>query len=137
MKGRSWLFQKPHTGRRHDSWARCREPYKATIDALASRWIEGALSNTELALELWKLHLQQLDKTRLENDLKPGFTIQDLMDIEADLVCLAEAMCLESANPNARNPEIRRNWLAACCLGRQGGRRYLRCDKAFDNARCF
>ncbi len=40
--------------KRH-KWANCREPFCTELETLSFQWIEGGLSNAELALELWEV----------------------------------------------------------------------------------
>lgn len=96
------------------AWAKCREPYKTTLDTLASHWIDGVLSHADLALELWKLHHKCREKIQMESEVKPGRSKFNLADVETDLGCLAEAMCMASDDHSAHALENRKAVLAAC-----------------------
>lgn len=39
------------------AWAKCAEPHKTVLDTLASHWIDGDLSDGDLALELLKMQV--------------------------------------------------------------------------------
>jgi hypothetical protein len=77
------------------NWAICREPYKTELDAIASQWIEGALSNEELAFEA----VQMLSE--LEWVVQPGETTPKLClnDVIAQVKILTEAMLSASEHP--------------------------------------
>jgi hypothetical protein len=101
-------------------WAKCREPYKTQLDAIANGWIEGTKSHADAALELWTLRLAYLDKVRrgIEEEKGPlthiSFTevsaaaASKMKDVESDVHALSDAVC-NAALPNAaHNPEERR-----------------------------
>ncbi len=83
------------------SWSQCSEPYKTQLDAIGSQWIEGALSNEELAFEA----VQMLS----EMDAVPG-PRDDV--IKSQLRILTEAMLGTAERPpEAQTAELRRHLL--------------------------
>lgn len=90
--------------KRHN-WAKCREPFKTELDTIASQWIEGSLSNEQLALEMWQLW----SKMRLVES-PAGETAVDLSDVRSQLGILAESLCTAALHPQL-TPEERRNVL--------------------------
>ena len=88
------------------SWANCREPYKTELDTLGSHWIEGALSNEELAFEAVQF-LSELDWSR---QLRSDPTTGRLDDVILQVKILTEAMLSASLHPNI-TPELRREAL--------------------------
>lgn len=88
------------------SWADCREPYKTELDTLGSHWIEGALSNAELALEAVKL-LSELDF--VSNPGSGAETIR-LDDVTKQVKILTEAMLSAELQPSS-TPQERRQFL--------------------------
>lgn len=74
--------------RRRVAWAECREPYKTELDTLGSHWIEGDLSNQELAFEAVKL-LSELEAVGQLSGSKPPTRVDDVVE---QLRVLTEAM---------------------------------------------
>lgn len=70
------------------SWAKCREPYRTTLNTIASHWLEGAMTHEELAVELWKLRTKRVD----EEQSNPSF-FRKFKDVDADIQILADAIC--------------------------------------------
>ncbi|MBC7818254.1 MAG: hypothetical protein IAG10_15315 [Planctomycetaceae bacterium] len=85
------------------TWAKCREPYKTELDALASLWIEGTLSNEELALELWQFR-DTLQASEAPSKTLAGTT---LPDVHSDLEILVGAMISASLYPSTTEQERR------------------------------
>ena len=108
-------------------WAKCREPYKTQLDTLASHWLEGALSNEELALELWKF---QVNRIGHEEDHE-GTGKLNLKDVDADIQILANAVCdvshcYDKATP--ATPDDRRISLNTCIQQERDPRGFNRGD---------
>ena len=98
------------------SRANCREPYKTALDTLASLWIEGAISDTELALELWKVHndcRNAIDDHDIQNSGKMfGRKRLDLTDVEREILILADCVTVACDIPKGKSdPELRNTWL--------------------------
>jgi hypothetical protein len=90
--------------RRYD-WATCHEPYRTQLNAIGSQWIEGALSNEELAFEA----VQMLSD--LEWIAQPGKSHKKLPmdDVIGQVKILTEAMLAVSERPREmQTPELRR-----------------------------
>jgi hypothetical protein len=80
------------------NWAQCFEPYKTQLDAIGSQWIEGALSNEELAFEAVQM-LSEMDWMRLPSDSV----------ITNQVKVLTEAMLAVSERPQEmQTPDARR-----------------------------
>jgi hypothetical protein len=83
------------------SWAECGEPYKTELDTLGSHWIEGELSNGELAIEALEM-LSVMDAAPCPRD----------HIYKAQLRILTEAMLGVAERPiEMQTPELRRQHL--------------------------
>lgn len=86
-------------------WAKCREPYKTELDGVATLWIEGQISNEELALELWMMW----SKKRFAETVTKSPAIDPKMNgpVQEQIEILVEAMRMalqmESATPDERH----------------------------------
>ena len=89
------------------NWANCREPYKNELDTLASHWIEGAISNGELAIELW----QMWSEVKFVTEPSEGLPKIDLSDVQKQMGTLAEAMLAINGLSPKTTPEERRRFL--------------------------
>ena len=88
------------------SWAKCIEPYKTELDTIGSHWIEGQLSNGELALELW----EQWSSTKFSEMPSSTLPGTPLPDVQAQIEILAEALLAAELYPKT-TPEERRELL--------------------------
>ena len=87
-------------------WAQCGEPYKTELDTLGSLWIEGVLSDKELALEAVQL-LSNLEWVRRPSE-SPALVQTDDAITQAKI--LTEAMLASTVHPDM-TPELRREAL--------------------------
>ena|SRR5260370_31816076 len=87
-------------------WANCREPYKTELDTLGSHWIEGALSNEQLALEAVRL----LSELEWVSQPDPSSRAVRLDDVILHVKILTEAMLSATLQPQI-TPEQRRQLL--------------------------
>lgn len=85
------------------SWAKCEEPYKNQLDAVASLWVEGAMSNHELAFETVRL-LSEIDQTR---QLADGAPRPHLDVVVSQVKILSEAMLTASLYPSTTEEDRR------------------------------
>lgn len=85
------------------TWAKCREPYKTELDALASLWIEGTMSNEELALELWQFR----DKLQFSEPMAQPIAGTTLPDVHSDLEIIVQAMISAVIYPSTTEQERR------------------------------
>ncbi len=83
-----------HWSKRYN-WATCREPYKTDLDAIGSQWIEGALSNEELAFEA----VQMLSELEWVSQPAETHTKICMDDVIGQVKILAEAMLAVSERP--------------------------------------
>lgn len=87
------------------NWAACREPYKTELDALASQWIEGALSNEELAFEAVQM-LSELEWVGQPGKTTPRICLDDVI---GQVKILTEAMLGVSERPrDMQTSDLRR-----------------------------
>jgi hypothetical protein len=105
--------------KRH-SWATCHEPYKTELDAIGSQWIEGALSNEELAFEA----VQMLSELEWVSQPGKSHTKICMDDVIGQVKVLTEAMLAVSERPpEMQTPESRQQALdfMQSELGKAGG----------------
>lgn len=87
------------------SWATCHEPYKTELDAIGSQWIEGALSNEELAFEAVQM-LSEVEWIRQPDKTHKSIPMDDVI---GQVRVLTEAMLAVSERPREmQTPEARR-----------------------------
>ncbi len=90
------------------SWAACREPYKTELDTIGSHWIEGSLSNEELAFEA----VQMLSELEWVSQPDAASRQIRLDDVISQVKMLTKAMLAVSERPAAlQTPTLRRQAL--------------------------
>ena len=87
-------------------WARCREPYRTELNTIGSHWIEGALGDEALAIELLNL-LVELDWVAQPDQASKKIS---LADVSKDALTLANAM-VTNRSTAGETPEDRRGVL--------------------------
>lgn len=93
--------------KRHN-WAACGEPYKTQLDALGSLWIEGSVSNEELACEA----LELLSEFGWADPGDPGCMDGSMDAVISQVKILTEALvAMRWRLPETQTPEARRHVL--------------------------
>lgn len=84
-------------------WAVCREPYRTELNTIASHWIEGTISNGDLALELWDIW------SKIKFVEAPTATLAGipLTDVHSQLNILVEAMQSAALNSEISSEDRR------------------------------
>lgn len=70
-------------------WSKAREPYRTIMNTLASQWVEGAITDGELAIEILRLRDKACVQVALDLD---NNRVTKLPDVEADLQILNDAL---------------------------------------------
>lgn len=90
------------------NWATCQEPYKTELDTYGSHWIEGTLTDAELALELLKIQFA----LGWHGEPGPGSHLPKMTDVLSQVAILVDALCSSVKLDSERGtPESRREWL--------------------------
>lgn len=87
-------------------WATCRDLYRNELDTIGSHWIEGTISNEELAFEIVKL----LSEVYWVRNVDPARPPVPLDDVVGDIRILSEAMLSAALQPES-SPALRREFL--------------------------
>lgn len=88
------------TWMKRQKWANCCEPFCTELETLSSQWVEGALSNEELALELWEVWSKLRWSQVSEKPSPASALVEDRIAVLVE--SLLSATQHESATPEER-----------------------------------
>ena len=95
------------------SWAECAEPHKTVLNTIASHWIEGEISNGEVALEALRERARIVDQLRGAREARSR-PPKELEAVSRELDILIEAIADAERESKIDSPETRRIFFTTC-----------------------
>jgi hypothetical protein len=84
------MIDSPQPSPAPEHWAQCQEPYKTHINRLTSQWVNGSVTNSEMALRLWDVWFKMSVKQHLAH--RPI-----LHDVQSHVEALANTLMFDQA----------------------------------------